>query len=75
VLGPLGLLDEVPATCHPNFTEQLRCASRSDAPVVITDRVITSRAPGTAMAFALALVEALFGREKRDEIAAPMLVQ
>jgi 4-methyl-5(b-hydroxyethyl)-thiazole monophosphate biosynthesis len=36
--------------------------------------VVTSRAPGTAIEFALALVALLYGRDKADEVAEPMLV-
>ena len=36
--------------------------------------VITSRGPGTAIEFALALVKALFGAEKAAEVAGPMVV-
>lgn len=46
---------------------------REDA-VVVSDRLITSRAPGTSFAFALALVEALCGHEARAKVAAPMLL-
>lgn len=35
--------------------------------------VITSRAAGTAMDFALELIEALAGREKRDEVEAQLV--
>jgi protein DJ-1 len=30
--------------------------------------------PGTAMLFALTIVEVLAGKEKRDEVAGPMIV-
>jgi 4-methyl-5(b-hydroxyethyl)-thiazole monophosphate biosynthesis len=36
---------------------------------------VTSRGPGTAIEFALKLVELLFGREKAEEVAGPMLVR
>jgi 4-methyl-5(b-hydroxyethyl)-thiazole monophosphate biosynthesis len=36
--------------------------------VVSDDKVITSRGPGTAMDFALELVELLAGKVKRDEV-------
>ena len=35
--------------------------------------VITSRAAGTAMDFAFELIEALAGREKRDDVEAQIL--
>jgi 4-methyl-5(b-hydroxyethyl)-thiazole monophosphate biosynthesis len=40
----------------------------SDAPVVSDGRLVTSRGPGTAMDFALALVELLEGRRARLEV-------
>lgn len=36
--------------------------------------LITSRGPGTAFEFALALVEKLYGKEKADEVASPMVM-
>lgn len=35
---------------------------------------MTSRAPGTSIEFALAIIEELYGKEKATEVAAPMLV-
>jgi transcriptional regulator GlxA family with amidase domain len=42
--------------------------------VVADGKVITSRGPGTAIEFALALVSALFGPDKAAEVAGPMVV-
>jgi protein deglycase len=45
-----------------------------DQPVVVDGNCITSQGPGTAMEFALTLVEQLLGKAKRREVAEAMLV-
>ena len=42
--------------------------------VVEDGTCVTSRGPGTAFEFALALVKQLYGREKALEVAGPMVV-
>lgn len=42
--------------------------------VVVDGKVVTSAGPGTSLEFALSLVNQLFGKEKADEVAAPMVV-
>ncbi len=42
--------------------------------VVVDGLLTTSRGPGTATEFALALVEELFGADKARAVAAPMMV-
>jgi transcriptional regulator GlxA family with amidase domain len=49
-------------------------ARYSEAPVVVDGRVITSRGAGTAMDFALALVERLVDRETAQRLRAQMVV-
>jgi protein DJ-1 len=44
-----------------------------DDAVVASGPLITSRGPGTAFPFALALVERLSGAEQRDAVRAPMV--
>lgn len=68
-----GLLEGKKATCYPAFAERLGSSVFSDRHVVVDGNCITSQGPGTAMEFALALVESLFGKTKRDEVAHPML--
>jgi protein deglycase len=77
-LAPHGLLPAT-ATCYPapKFRAVLQEATStdvSDQAVVVSDRVITSQGPGTALLFALQLGELLFGVEKRQQIAKEMLV-
>ena len=75
VLGRNKLLEGYTATCHPGFQSELSCYARVSEDRVVKDRhLVTSQAPGTAMEFALTLVECLFGKEKREEVAAPMVV-
>jgi 4-methyl-5(b-hydroxyethyl)-thiazole monophosphate biosynthesis len=72
VLANAGLLDGKSATGYPGHLEKLGLSQvrLSPEPVVSDGRVITSRGPGTAMDFALALIEALAGREQRDQVEA-----
>lgn len=48
-------------------------ASVVESRVIQDGHAITSRGPGTAMEFAVALVEQLYGKEKADEVAGPMV--
>ncbi len=70
VFASAGLLAGKRATSFPGTLEKLNLTNTTlDAePVVIDGKVITSRGPGTAMDFALTLIECLVGVEKRDEV-------
>lgn len=71
-----GILDGKRATCYPSFEDRF-----TDAVTAVEDRVavdgnvVTSRGPGTALEFALALVEQLVGQKKADELRAGMLAE
>lgn len=71
-LAAAGLLDGHTVTSYPGFLDRdvPPGATFSHAPVVVDGRVLTSRGPGTAMDFALALIEHLVGRETRDQVEA-----
>ncbi len=57
VLGGLGLLEGKKATSYPGFEEKMPgCIYQTDE-VVVDGNIITSRGMGTAIAFALAIVE------------------
>ncbi len=75
VLQLQGLLDGHAATCHPGFFEHLDPARRREDRVVVDGHLVTSRGPGTAIEFALTLIEQLLGPERRATVAAPMLVR
>ena len=70
-----GLLGQRRATCHPNFVEKLPNTEAVESRVVVDVNLVTSRGPGTALEFALTLVELLFGKENVEQIAASMLVK
>jgi 4-methyl-5(b-hydroxyethyl)-thiazole monophosphate biosynthesis len=67
-LARAGLLEGRDATCHPGMVAELPDAARNDAHVVISDRVVTSRAPGTAMEVVFALVRILCGEAAAAEV-------
>ena len=68
VLGKYGMLKGRKATSYPGFEEQLVGAEYLLDEVVVDDFVITSRGMGTAIAFSLALIEKLNGKEQADKI-------
>ena len=76
VLAPLGLLAGRAATAHPAFADKLpaSCAAAVPGRVVADGPVLTSRGPGTALEFALALVARLYGDDKAKEVAGPMVM-
>jgi 4-methyl-5(b-hydroxyethyl)-thiazole monophosphate biosynthesis len=74
VLMHHGLLSGKRATCHPDFSDRLENREEVDSRVVVDGNCVTSRGPGTAIEFALKLVELLFGSEKAAEVAKPMIV-
>ncbi len=68
VLAAHGMIAGRKLTSHPSVREQLSGAIYDEGRVVIDGRLVTSRGPGTAMEFAMALVEILMGRQKVEEI-------
>ena len=68
VLGGLGLLKGQTATCYPGCEEFLTGAVTTQNEVEVSGRFVTSRGVGTAIAFALKIIELLLGREKSEEI-------
>ena len=55
------------------FTSLPVC-SRINSRVVVDGTLLTSRGPGTALEFALALVALLLGPDKAEEVAGPMVL-
>lgn len=74
-LAQAGLLDGCRATSYPGFVDKLKPpgATYLTDPVVVDGKVVTSRGPGTAMDFALTLVELLVGRTARDQVEAGLV--
>ena len=68
ILGELGMLDGKRACCYPSFEEKLTGAEVVREQVVLDQNVITSRGMGTAIPFALKLVEVLCGMERAEEV-------
>jgi 4-methyl-5(b-hydroxyethyl)-thiazole monophosphate biosynthesis len=73
-LGAWGLLDGKAATCFPGFEAELGSATVSPGDVVNADNIVTSRGVGTALAFALALVERLVHVDTAVDLGKRMLV-
>lgn len=75
VLGDKGLLADKIATCHPRFYQALVAKEvDTESRVVVDGSCVTSQGPGTAIDFALELVEQLCGVVKREEVASPLVL-
>lgn len=75
VLAEAGLLSNKRATAYTGALSDYLDQEINDtgSPIEIDGSVITSRGPGTAMDFALALIEELTGKESRLQVEAPLL--
>jgi DJ-1 family protein len=63
------------ATSWPAFKDELqRFYNYQETPVVVDGNLITSRGPGTAMAWSLSIVEAISGKSKMKEVADHLLI-
>jgi 4-methyl-5(b-hydroxyethyl)-thiazole monophosphate biosynthesis len=70
VLASTGLLDGKQATSFPGALDAFDGFDYRTDSVVQDGKIITSRGPGTAMDFALTLIENLAGKDRRDEVEA-----
>ncbi|MBI3611115.1 MAG: DJ-1/PfpI family protein [Nitrospirae bacterium] len=68
VLSAAGLLRGKKVTSHPSVKAVLSEATYCEDRVVVDGFIVTSRFPGTAMEFAIKLVELMEGRSKAEEV-------
>ncbi|MDD6058743.1 MAG: DJ-1/PfpI family protein [Clostridiales bacterium] len=73
VLGTAELLKGRAATCHPGFEEKLVGAIVCEKPVVADQNIITSRGMGTAIPFALAIVQYFADEKTVEELKAALI--
>lgn len=69
VLGDIGLLKGKKATCYPSVEKEIQGAVLLHTPVAADKNIITGQAAGSAIDFALKLIDALAGKEKAQEVA------
>ncbi len=70
VFASMGMLIGRRATAYPGVLDNMNVPGMriTGDPVTVDGGIITSRGPGTAMDFALTLIEQLVGAEKRAEV-------
>ena len=75
VLADAGIIEGKKVTSHPTYRERLGNVVYREEIVVEDGNVLTSRGPGTALCFGLAIVQRLVGRERMQAIKESMLLQ
>ena len=75
VLANAQLLNGRKATCYPGCIDATQFAevTFTGAPVDVDGPIVTSRGPGTAMDFALALIEVLKGPQARADVETALM--
>lgn len=75
VLAKLGIIEGKNVTSYPGTKDWLGdVVYHEDKPVVVDGKIITSRAPGTSVAFALALSKALCGEETAKQVEKDLVI-
>lgn len=74
-LARAGILEGRRATSYPGTLDKMSVPGMTYTGEAITTdgKVVTSRGPGTAMDFALTLIELLGGKERREQVESPLL--
>ena len=74
VLASAGLLENKKVTSYPGSLDGIDVNGMvySTSSVIVDGNIVTSRGPGTAMDFALTLIELLCGIEKRKAVEKPL---
>jgi 4-methyl-5(b-hydroxyethyl)-thiazole monophosphate biosynthesis len=75
VLANAGLLQGKHATSFPSYKDRLGNVIYEEKNVVEDGNILTSRGPGTALSFGLAIVARLLNKEKAQKIREAMLVE
>ena len=76
VLADLGITDGKNATCYPGCEDGMgKAVMAENQAAVIDGKVITGTSAGCAVAFGLALIEVLKGREEADRIAKQIVIR
>ena len=73
ILAKLGIIGSQRATCYPGKEPEMGCAQLEPVPVVESGRLITGRAAGCSVPFALALIKALKGSQEAERIASQIV--
>jgi 4-methyl-5(b-hydroxyethyl)-thiazole monophosphate biosynthesis len=74
VLANAGILEGKHATSFPTYKDRLGNVVYEEKTVVEDGTILTSRGPGTALSFGLAIVARLLSKEKAQKIREAMLV-
>lgn len=72
-LRDAGLTSGLRLTSYPAFQSELPGSRYDESRVVSDGNIVTSRGPGTALEFALKLVELLAGKKKAEELSQALL--
>lgn len=75
VFATCGILTGRKATIYPGMEEWLKDAEPTGENVTTDGNIITGKGPALAMEFALALVEAIKGKDAADEVADDLLYE
>ncbi len=72
-LHKAGVLENRAFTCYPGIEKEMMRNDRSDDPIVVDGHIVTSQGPGTAIPFALKLIELIDGAEASEQVASGMI--
>ena len=72
-LHKAGILKNRSFTCYPGIEKEMKRQDRSSDRVVVDGHIVTSQGPGTAIPFALKLIELVDGAAASGQVASGLL--